>query len=86
MGGTLADTSERKVYKNKTKLTIQYAMNFWDLTLRAGLIENSGGFGVDYAFFKRKLKLSMDAFNLEKTNLRAFAKYNLGWDSMPSVV
>lgn len=78
-GGTLADTSERKVYKNKTKLTIQYAMNFWDLTLRAGLIENSGGFGVDYAFFKRKLKLSMDAFNLEKTNLRAFAKYNLGW-------
>jgi phospholipid/cholesterol/gamma-HCH transport system substrate-binding protein len=77
-GGTVSDTRERKVYKNKTKLTILYAMNFWDLTLRGGMIESSGGFGVDYSFFKRKLKLSMDVFNLEKANLRAFAKYNVG--------
>jgi phospholipid/cholesterol/gamma-HCH transport system substrate-binding protein len=78
-GGALSDVSERKVYRNKTKFTVLYAMNYWDLTLRGGMIESAGGFGVDYAFFKRKLKLSLDVFNLEKTNLRAFAKYNVGW-------
>lgn len=78
-GNVLADNNERKVYKNKTTFTALYAMNFWDLTLKAGLYESSGGAGLDYSFFKRKLRLSLEAFNLDAVNLRAYARYNIGW-------
>jgi phospholipid/cholesterol/gamma-HCH transport system substrate-binding protein len=78
-GNVISNNSERKTYKNKTKLTALYAMNFWDLTLRGGFIENAGGIGVDYSFFRKKLKFSVEAFDLQKANLRAYARYNIGW-------
>lgn len=78
-GTTTSDISERKVYKNRTKLTALYAMNFWDMSVRAGLIENEGGLGLDYHLFRRKLRLSVDAFKFDELNLRVTARYNLFW-------
>ncbi|MCB0370119.1 MAG: MCE family protein, partial [Bdellovibrionales bacterium] len=76
-GAVISDTSTIKRYKNKTKFTALFAKNFYDFTLKAGLIENSGGVGFDYHFFHKKLRLSLEAFNLDKANLRATARYNL---------
>lgn len=76
-GSVISDTSTVKRFKNKTKFSAIFAKNFYDFTLKAGLIENSGGFGFDYHFFNKRLRFSIEAFNLEKANLRVSARYNL---------
>ncbi|KHD89558.1 MAG: organic solvent ABC transporter substrate-binding protein [Bdellovibrio sp. ArHS] len=72
-----ADYTERKTYHNQIKFTALFAKNFWDLTLKGGLIENSGGFGIDYFFFRRKLKFTLEAFDFENTNVRSSLNYTL---------
>jgi phospholipid/cholesterol/gamma-HCH transport system substrate-binding protein len=78
-GSTVSDLDEKKTYKNKTKFTALYGMNFWDLTVRGGLIESSGGLGIDYHFFRRKLKFTVEAFDFGDTNLRFQASYKIAW-------
>jgi phospholipid/cholesterol/gamma-HCH transport system substrate-binding protein len=79
LGGSNSSSefTEKKTYLNKTKLTVLYAKNFYDFTIRGGLMENTGGIGFDYAFFKKKLKLSLDAFNFSSVNIRPSVQYNL---------
>lgn len=72
----VTETKETKTFYNKTKFTLLYAKNFYNFTLRGGIIENSGGMGVDYTFFRDRFKLSMEAFNFSKVNLRANLQYN----------
>ncbi|MBL7542275.1 MAG: MCE family protein [Bdellovibrionaceae bacterium] len=76
-GSVISDTQTIKRYKNKTKFTAIFAKNFYDLTLKAGLIESTGGFGIDYHLFNRKLRFSVEAFNFERANLRVSARYDL---------
>ena len=78
-GTVTLNEDEKKTYKNRTKFTILYGMNFWDFTVRGGIIEDRGGLGVDYNFFRRKLRLSAEAFDFDKTNLRFNVRYNLMW-------
>lgn len=77
LGSSNGDVTTKKTYYNKTKLTLMYAKNFWDWTLRAGLIENNGGFGVDYNFFRRKMRLSFEAYEFSKLNLRTILTYQM---------
>ncbi|WII72897.1 MlaD family protein [Bdellovibrio sp. 22V] len=76
-GTTNGDYTEKKTYFNQIKFTVLFAKNFWDLTLKGGLIENSGGFGIDYHFFRRKLKFTLEAFDFQDTNIRAALSYTL---------
>lgn len=73
------ETSEKSTttYYDKTKLTLLFGKNFWDWTIKGGLIESSGGVGLDYYTLAHKLRLSIEAFDLSKTNLRASIKYDL---------
>lgn len=67
---------EIKTYKNKAKFTAMFAKNFYDLTIRAGMIEDTGGFGVDYTPLRKQLTFSADAFNFNnETQLRASVNY-----------
>lgn len=75
-GSTSTDITEVKTYSNKIKFTILFAKNFWDLTIKGGLIENGGGFGIDYHFFRRKMKVTMEAFDFTRTNLRGSVSYS----------
>jgi phospholipid/cholesterol/gamma-HCH transport system substrate-binding protein len=74
--GSLSDVREVKTYHNKIKLTALFAKNFWDWTVKAGLMENVGGVGVDYYIYRRQLKLSMDAYDFSSLNLRTQIQYN----------
>ncbi|MES2856512.1 MAG: MlaD family protein [Bdellovibrionota bacterium] len=76
-GGTVTDQRESKTFENRVKYTALFAKTFWDLTLKGGIIESSGGFGADYHLFKRKLRLSVEAFDFGDLNLRATAMYNI---------
>jgi phospholipid/cholesterol/gamma-HCH transport system substrate-binding protein len=78
-GSATSDITEVKTYKNQTKFTLLYGMNFWDLAVRGGIIESTGGLGIDYYFFRRKLALTMEAFDFDKMNLRFQARYYVLW-------
>ena len=70
-------TDESRTSYGRTKLSAQFGKNFYDFTIRGGLIENAGGFGFDYYMFRRSLKVSLEAFNFQDMNVRAYARYNL---------
>lgn len=74
-GGVVSDITEEKNYKNNYKITAYFAKNFWDLTLRGGLIENTGGFGIDYHFFDKKLRVTLEALDFTHVNVRPSIAY-----------
>lgn len=75
--GTTSVVREEKRYENRVKFNALFAKNFYDFTIRGGIIENSGGVGFDYYTFKRKLKFSIEAFDFGDLNLRASARYTV---------
>jgi phospholipid/cholesterol/gamma-HCH transport system substrate-binding protein len=76
-GGPEETFEETTDYRNKLKITAIFAKNFWDLTLKGGIIESAGGFGFDYYFLNRQLRFSAEFFNLEEMQIRTFVRYNL---------
>ncbi len=75
-GGPVQTYEETTNYRNKLRLTAIFAKNFWDLSLKGGLIENFGGFGIDYHFLNKQLRFSAEFFNFEEMQIRAFVRYN----------
>ncbi len=92
--GTVETTviEERKT-EDKFTLDAQLGYRMGDFTLRAGLIDSSGGARVDYDAFERRLQLSVEAFDFSRPDdldphLRFTTRYLLspnvyllgGWD------
>lgn len=80
--GVVVTQKQDARYEYMLKFNAMFAKNFYDVTLRGGVIESTGGFGLDYHLLRRKLKLSVDAFdfafnNNNLLNLRAYAKYSI---------
>ncbi len=76
------DYTEEVTYDSKMKITALFAKNFYDFTFKGGLIESTGGFGLDYRAFNKKLRLSAEVFDFsgdddEKANVRLFARYDI---------
>src|SRR5690606_21235220 len=59
------DYTETITYENKIKFTALFAKNFYDFTVKGGLIESAGGIGVDYYMHRRDLRLSVEAFDFD---------------------
>ncbi len=76
-GGVTTDTKEVKTFSNKTKFSLMFAKNYYDFTVRGGLIENSGGVGFDYMLYRDKLKWSLELYEFSKLNVRTQLQYNL---------
>jgi phospholipid/cholesterol/gamma-HCH transport system substrate-binding protein len=69
--------SYKKTYINQFKITGLFAKNFWDFTVKGGIIENYGGVGLDYYLFgNRDIRLSTEAYEFQALQLRAFMRYN----------
>jgi phospholipid/cholesterol/gamma-HCH transport system substrate-binding protein len=73
----------------------QIGKRYKDLVLRGGLLESTGGVGIDYLTLNDKLKLSFEAFGFGKdrrAHLKAGAEYQIfkhlylsaGWDDFVS--
>lgn len=69
-GGTTTSVDEVKTFKSKTKFSALFAKNFYDFTLKGGLIESTGGVGVDYSFLQKRVTASVEAYDFEKLQLR----------------
>jgi phospholipid/cholesterol/gamma-HCH transport system substrate-binding protein len=67
---TTVDGETRTVYKEKIdkdeiKFTAQIAKRYYDLALRGGVFESTGGVGADYYFFDDRLICSLEAFDFD---------------------
>lgn len=75
-GGPEEKKTEEFTYHYMLKFNAYFAKSFYDLTVRAGIFENSGGIGFDYYLYRNKLKFSLDAFDFTQLNLRSQVSYN----------
>lgn len=80
-GGVPTTTVEERRYRDRVKFNALFAKNFWDLTIKGGIMENSGGVGLDYYMFKRRLRLSVETFDFGNIQVRASARLNL-WSGL----
>jgi phospholipid/cholesterol/gamma-HCH transport system substrate-binding protein len=76
-GTTTGDITEIRTFKNEIKFNAIFAKTFYNFTLRGGLMESSGGIGMDYAFLTNKMVFSVDAFDFDDVNLRAYLRFNV---------
>lgn len=76
-GSTTSDVETVTTYSDEVKFNILFAKNFYNFTVKGGLIESSGGVGFDYYMMGRNLRFSVEAFDFEDLALRAFVKYNI---------
>jgi phospholipid/cholesterol/gamma-HCH transport system substrate-binding protein len=93
VGGVTTRTEEWD--RNGILFNAQIAKRYRDLVLRGGLLESTGGVGVDYLALSDKLKLSFEAFdfgNDRRAHLKAGAEFQIlkhlylsgGWDDFIS--
>jgi phospholipid/cholesterol/gamma-HCH transport system substrate-binding protein len=61
-GGTRT-VHQVKRERDKLKFNAQIAKRYYDLVLRGGIIESTGGIGLDYYLFGDRFKLSLEAFD-----------------------
>lgn len=76
-GSTTSDITETKTFKSKLKFNAIFAKNFYNFTVRGGLMESRGGVGFDYHFRPEKLRFSVEAYDFEDVVLRAYMRYNI---------
>jgi len=50
------------------KISAQFGKRFDNFLVRGGLIENSGGVGIDYFMYNDKLKTSLEIFDFDSKN------------------
>ncbi len=74
-GGPSTSVDETKTYKSQTKITALFAKNIYDFTFKGGLIENTGGIGIDYSPFNRRFMASVEAYDFEELQLRSSLTY-----------
>lgn len=76
-GGTTTIKKEIET-ADTIKFSAQIAKRFHDVTVRGGLIESTGGFGLDYHLLNDNLKFTFEAFTFDKQHnprLKAAATY-----------
>jgi len=92
-GGTTTRTEEWE--KNELLFNAEIAKRYKDVVLRGGLLESTGGVGIDYFAYDDNLKLTFEAFDFDTDrdpHLKIFAEYRLfkhlyltaGWDDFVS--
>lgn len=72
-GGT---TQETVVYDYKVKFTALFGKYIYDFAVKGGVIQNTGGVGIEYNAFNRKLKIGVEAYDFEDLNIRPYVKYD----------
>lgn len=80
-GGVQTTTVEERRFQDRVRFTGLFAKNFYDLTIKGGIMESSGGVGLDYYMFRRRLRFSVETFDFGNIQVRASARLNL-WSGL----
>lgn len=67
--------SETK-FLNRVALTVLFGKTFHNFSVKGGIIENSGGVGLEYSLARNRLKFQFDAFNFKTPQIRGYLRYN----------
>lgn len=89
-GGVTTVTNEWD--RSQILFNAEIGKRFRDVVLRGGLLESTGGVGIDYFAFDDRLKLTFEAFDFDRDrdpHLKAYGEYRLfkhiflsaGWDN-----
>jgi phospholipid/cholesterol/gamma-HCH transport system substrate-binding protein len=83
-GGTESCTNTRTIDKSRFKFNLQIGRRIQRLGIRAGLIESTGGVGVDYFFPDWGVRTGMEVFDYQEDagpNVRILTEFKL-WNVM----
>jgi phospholipid/cholesterol/gamma-HCH transport system substrate-binding protein len=75
-GGTPVTTVQETRHDYRLRLTALFGKNFYNWTIKAGMIESRGGMGIEYNFWRDKARFSFDAFDFDAPNVRAYVRYS----------
>lgn len=76
-GGPVTSDITETYTTDEIKFNALFAKNFYNFTVKGGLMENSGGIGFDYYLLNRDLRFSVEAFDFDDVVVRAYLRYNL---------
>ncbi|HKD10620.1 MAG TPA: MlaD family protein [Thermoanaerobaculia bacterium] len=76
---------DKQEYKYNLAFSAEFGWRWKDFALRAGLIEGTGGFGIDYAILKNRLRFSGQVWDFNRPDLTAHAKVSTRYYFSPSV-
>ena len=78
-GGTVQTVQE--TYSNDLKFSALIAKRFSNVTIRGGVLESTGGVGLDYHLMKDRLSIGVDAFDFtrkdQSPHLKVFGTYDI---------
>ncbi|MCR4308698.1 MAG: MCE family protein [Deltaproteobacteria bacterium] len=77
--GSTVTTQEDK-YENKLKVSALIARKFSGLTVKGGVIESTGGLGLDYELLKNRLTVGVDAWDFSRKDLPPHLKLYGSYD------
>ena len=75
-GGTPTTFEEQKTHFNRLKLTALFGKKFYNWNIKGGVMENTGGVGIEYNFWRNKFRASFDAFDFENPHIRYYLRYS----------
>ena len=86
-GTAVTTTTVRSINEQRLALTAMYGKRWGDLVARVGLIESSGGVGVDWLLFDDRLKLSANVYGWTRPTIDTFPRTKLwfDWRFIPNV-
>ncbi len=64
------------VIEDKLKFSVLLAKNFYNLSLKGGMIENQTGMAMDLHLFNNKALFAIEAFGIPNLNVKSFLKYS----------
>jgi phospholipid/cholesterol/gamma-HCH transport system substrate-binding protein len=79
VNGTPTTITEEK-YENKLKISALIARKFSGLTVKGGVIESTGGLGLDYELLKNRLTVGADAWDFSRRDLPPHLKLYGNYD------
>ncbi len=86
-GTSVTTTTTRSINEQRLAITAMYGKRFGDLVGRVGLIESSGGFGLDWLLFQDRLKLSANVYGWTRPTVDTWPRTKLwfDWRFIPNV-
>lgn len=81
----VASTISEVKYTNDLTFNALLARRFSGLTVKGGMIQSTGGFGIDYDLVSGRLKASAEAFDFSRTDLRPNVRITGAFDIMKNV-
>jgi phospholipid/cholesterol/gamma-HCH transport system substrate-binding protein len=86
-GTSVTTNTTRSINEQRLAISAMFGKRWGDLVGRVGLIESSGGVGVDYLLFQDSLKLSLNIYGWTRPTVDAFPRTKLwfDWRFIPNV-